>query len=167
MIALQTPTQNERRAVMNIVPGDFSDPRIIELLSIHLTAARAESPPCSVHALDLTGLQTPDISFWAAWDGEVLMGIGALKQLTPDHSEVKSMHTAEALRGRGAGSAMLRHIIGAARARGHSRISLETGSMAYFEPARALYRRQGFKEYEPFADYGPDPNSVFMTLELG
>jgi putative acetyltransferase len=151
---------------MNIVPGDFSDPRVIDLLRIHLTAARAESPPCSVHALDLAGLQTPDISFWATWDGEMLMGVGALKHLTPDHGEVKSMHTPEAMRGRGAGSAMLRHIIVTANARGYSRLSLETGSMAYFQPARALYQRHGFKECEPFAGYVLDPNSVFMTLEL-
>ena len=151
---------------MKIIPGDFCDPRVIDLLRIHLATARAESPRCSAHALDLDGLNGPDISFWAGWDGERPMGVGALRRLTPDHGEVKSMHTPEAVRGKGAASAMLRHIIATAQARGYARLSLETGSMAYFEPARALYRRHGFKECEPFADYRPDPNSTFMTLDL-
>jgi putative acetyltransferase len=153
-------------AVMNIIPGDLSDQRVIDLLRAHLTAARAASPPRSAHALDLTGLRSPDISFWAGWDGERLMAIGALMRLAADHGEVKSMHTAQAARGWGAGSAMLAHIIAAAEARGYRRLSLETGSMAYFQPARALYQRHGFRPCEPFADYGLDPNSVFLTLEL-
>ncbi len=94
------------------------------------------------------------------------MGVGALKELQPDHGEVKSMHTAEAMRGRGAGSAMLGHIVATARARGYGRLSLETGVMDYFRPARALYRRHGFTGCAPFGDYAPDPNSVFMTLAL-
>lgn len=152
---------------MNIVPGDLTDPRVIELLRAHLTRARAVTPPGSSHALDLSGLQAPDIWFWAAWEGDALLGVGALKELAPDHGEVKSMHTAEAARGRGVGTAMLRHIIAAARERGHARLSLETGAMAYFHAAAALYRRHGFVECGPYAHYRPDPNSVFMTLELG
>lgn len=151
---------------MNIIPGDFSDPRIIALLRLHLTRAQAVTPPESVHALGLAALQRPEISFWAAWDGEALLGVGALKQLTPCHGEVKSMHTAEAMRGRGVGSAMLRHIIAAAKARGCTRLSLETGAMDYFRSARALYRRHGFTECGPFGEYVLDPNSVFMTLTL-
>jgi len=151
---------------MNIFPGDLTDRRVVDLLHAHLTAARAASPPRSAHALDLTGLRSPDISLWAGWDGERLMVIGALMRLAADHGEVKSMHTAQAARGRGAGSAMLRHIIAAAQARGYGRLSLETGSMVYFRPARALYRRHGFRECEPFAGYRLDPNSVFMTLDL-
>ena len=116
--------------------------------------------------MDLAGLRAPDITFWAAWEGERLVGIGALRRLTADHGEVKSMHTPEAMRGRGAGSAMLRHIIAAARERGYARLSLETGSTPYFDAARALYRRHGFTECGPFAVYCPDPNSVFMTLRL-
>ncbi len=151
---------------MKIVPGDFSDPRVVDLLRIHTTTARAQSLPCSAHALDLEELKAPEISFWAVWDGGTLMGIGALKELDPAHGEVKSMHTPEAMRGRGAGRAMLRHIIANARTRGYARLSLETGSMAYFEPARALYLRHGFTECEPFAGYVLDPNSVYMTLAL-
>jgi putative acetyltransferase len=151
---------------MRIVQGDFSDPRVIDLLHIHLTSARAETAPGSAHALDLTGLQSPDISFWTIWDDETLLGFGALKRLSADHGEVKSMHTAQPMRGRGVGSAMLRHIIATARARGMSRLSLETGSWEYFWPARALYKSHGFVECPPFADYVLDPNSVFMSLDL-
>lgn len=125
---------------MRIIQGDFSDPRVIDLLHIHLTSARAETPPCGAHALNLTGLQSHDISFWTIWDDETLLGVGALKRHSADHGEVKSMHTAQAVRGRGAGSAMLRHIIATARASGMSRLSLETGASEYFRPARALYR---------------------------
>jgi putative acetyltransferase len=152
--------------MMRIIQGDFSDPRVIDLLHIHLTSARAETAAGSAHALDLTRLQAPDVSFWTIWDDETLLGVGALKRLSADHGEVKSMHTAQSMRGRGVGSAMLRHIIEAARGSGMSRLSLETGSWEYFRPARALYRSHGFVECPPFADYVLDPNSVFMSLDL-
>ena len=151
---------------MQIVEGGLDDPRVIELLHTHLVRAAAETAPGSAHALDLSGLRSADISFWSAWDGGSLLGVGALKQLSPDHGEVKSMHTAEAMRRRGVGAAVLRHIIASARARGMSRLSLETGAWPYFAPARALYARHGFVECPPFGDYRPDPNSVFMTLAL-
>jgi putative acetyltransferase len=151
---------------MNIVEGDLRDPRIVALLRDHLARSRAESPPCSAHALDVAGLQAPEIAFWAMWDGDDLVGVGALKQLSADHGEVKSMHVAAAQRGSGAGSAMLRHIIAAAQARGMTRLSLETGASGYFEPAQALYARHGFRPCDPFADYRADPNSVFLTLDL-
>ena len=151
---------------MRIVEGDFSDPRVTALLNIHLTTARVETAPGSVHALDLTGLQSPDINFWTIWDDETLLGIGALKWLSGDHGEIKSMHTAQSVRGRGVGSAMLRHIIATARGSGMARLSLETGSWDYFEPARALYRSHGFVECPPFGDYVGDPNSVFMSIDL-
>ena len=139
---------------------------MIALLQTHLTRARAETARGSAHALDVSGLKSPDVTFWSAWDGDALLGVGALKALSPEHGEVKSMHTAEAMRGRGVGSAILRHIIAAARERGMSRVSLETGSWPYFAPARALYARHGFVECAPFGDYRPDPNSVFMTLDI-
>jgi putative acetyltransferase len=152
--------------MMRIVEGDLRDPRVVDLLHIHLTSARAETAPGSAHALDLTGLQSPDISFWTIWDDETLVGVGALKRLSADHGEVKSMHTAQSMRGKGAGTAILRHIIVTARASGISRLSLETGSWEYFRPARAFYRSHGFVECPPFADYVLDPNSVFMSLDL-
>lgn len=103
---------------MRIVEGDLDDPRVIELLEIHLTSARAQTAPGSAHALELTGLKSPDISVWTIWENATLIGVGALKRLADHHGEVKSMHTARAMRGKGAGSAMLRHIIAAAKAGG-------------------------------------------------
>jgi putative acetyltransferase len=151
---------------MRIIDGDFTDARVLDLLRIHLASSRANTAPGSAHALDVTGLQTPEISFWTIWEGETLLGCGALKRLAPDHGEVKSMHTAQAIRRKGVGSAMLHHIVATARARSMSRLSLETGSWDHFAPARALYARHGFVVCGPFANYALDPNSVFMTLEL-
>ncbi|HUI94659.1 MAG TPA: GNAT family N-acetyltransferase [Xanthobacteraceae bacterium] len=151
---------------MRIIPGDLADPRVINLLRIHLAIARTHTAPGSVHALDLAGLQAPDIAFWTIWADETLAGCGALKRLAADHGEVKAMHTAEAMRRKGAGSAMLRHIIATARARGVLRLSLETGSWDFFRPAHAFYARHGFIACPPFADYVLDPNSIFMTLDL-
>jgi len=113
---------------MRIINGDFTDARVLDLLRIHLTNARAQTAPGSAHALDVAGLQAPGISFWTVWDGDTLLGCGALKRLAADHGEVKSMHTAQAMRRNGVGSAMLAHIIATARAGGMSRLSLETGS---------------------------------------
>ena len=153
--------------MIRITNGDLEDPRVIDLLNVHLTTARAETARGSAHALDVAGLRSPDVEFWSIWDDEELLGIGALKRLSPDHGEVKSMHTASSARRKGVGSAMLRHIIAAARARDFARLSLETGSWEYFLPARAFYQSHGFEECPPFAGYVPDPNSVFMTLDLG
>ena len=152
--------------MIRVTPGGLDDLCVVELLGAHLANSRAQTAPGSAHALNLAGLRSPDISFWTMWDDEALLGVGALKRLSPDHGEVKSMHTAQWARRRGAGSAMLRHIIAAARASGFSRLSLETGSWEYFHPARALYRSRGFVECPPFAGYAPDPNSVFMSLDL-
>src|ERR1051326_1136659 len=153
--------------MMRIIAGDFRDPRVLDLVHMHLTSARAETAPGSAHALDLAGLEAPEISFWTIWDGAALIGMGALKRLSVDHGEVKSMHTVPGMRRKGTGTAMLRHIIAVARASGMSRLSLETGSWDYFRPARAFYRRHGFVECPPFGEYAPDPNSVFMSLNLG
>ena len=151
---------------MRIVEGGLDDPRVIELLQTHLARARAETARGSAHALDVSGLRSPEVTFWSAWEGDALAGVGALKVLSAEHGEVKSMHTAEAMRRRGIGGAILRHIIAAARARGMSRLSLETGSWPYFAPARALYAKHGFVACAPFGDYRPDPNIVFMTRAL-
>ena len=151
---------------MHIVEGGLDDPRVVDLLHTHRIRARAETAPESAHALDASGLRAPELTFWSAWEGDAVVAVGALKRLSADHGELKSMYTAEAARGRGVGSAMLRHIMAAARAGGMARLSLETGSWPYFAPARALYSRHGFVECQPFGDYRPDPNSVFMTLAL-
>ena len=151
---------------MQIRDGGLDDERVVALLHAHLAWTQAQSPPESVHALDLSGLRSETISFWSAWDGDAVAGVGALKRLSPTHGEIKSMHTAAAMRGRGVASAMLAHILAEARARGLGRVSLETGSMDMFAPARALYRGYGFEKCAPFGDYREDPHSVFMTLDL-
>ena len=124
------------------------------------------SPPESVHALDLAALRRPEITFWTAWDDGALLGCGALKELDRAHGEVKSMRTAANQRRKGVARAMLEHIVAEARARSYARLSLETGSMAAFLPARRLYEGFGFTYCAPFADYTDDPNSVFMTRTL-
>jgi putative acetyltransferase len=154
---------------MHIVEGGLDDPRVIALLLTHVERARAETARGSAHALDLSGLRAPDVAFWSAWDSgarQALLAVGALRALSDAHGEVKSMHTAEAVRGRGVGAAVLRHIVAHAESRGMTRVSLETGAWPYFAAARALYHREGFVECAPFGDYHEDPNSVFMTLTL-
>jgi putative acetyltransferase len=145
---------------------DLTGPEVIELLADHLREMHVHSPPESVHALDLDGLRKPEITFWSVWAGEQLVGCGALKELDKEHGEIKSMRTAPEFRGMGAGKLMLRHILAEAEKRGYKRLSLETGSMAAFEPARQLYASHGFENCGPFADYILDTNSVFMTREL-
>ncbi len=151
---------------MKIIDGGLDDPRVVAILRHHHATCHAVTPAGSAHALDLSGLRVPAIRFWSVWDGETVLGVGALKRLSDDHGEVKSMHTTEAARRRGVGSAMVRHIVAAGRSEGLRRLSLETGSFDFFAPARALYARHGFVECGPFGDYRPDPNSTFMTLGL-
>ena len=151
---------------MKIELDDLSRPAIHALLEEHMRHMHSLGPPESVHALDLDRLRAPGITFWSVWDGETLLGCGALSQLDPRHGEVKSMRTPEAQRGRGAGRALLMHIIDVARGRGYERLSLETGSVAAFVPAHRLYESAGFMRSVPFASYVEDVNSVFMTLVL-
>ena len=153
--------------------GEFivaiDDPQSAEvraLLDKHLAFASKHGPPEDMHALDITELLAENVSFFSIREDGELLGVGALKQLDELHAEVKSMHSAEEVRGRGVGRALVDHLVEVARARGCRRVSLETGSMAAFAPARALYASAGFDTCEPFAEYGPSPNSVFMTLDL-
>ena len=151
---------------MKIEIDDLSRPAIHALLEEHLRNMHELGPPESVHALDLDKLRRPDITFWTAWEGDVLLGCGALLEMNRRHGEVKSMRTPQALRRTGAGRALLTHIIDTARARGYERLSLETGSVAAFEPAHRLYESAGFTRTGPFGAYVEDVNSVFMTLAL-
>ena len=151
---------------MDIRSGDLTDQRILALLRHHFGWCHAVTPPGSAHVFDVSRLAAPGVDFWAAWDGEDLLGLGAMKLLDCGHGEVKSMHVAEQARGRGVGGAILRHIVAASKARGIKRLSLETGSFAEFAPAVALYKAHGFTECPPFGDYRPDPNSVFLTRAL-
>lgn len=151
---------------MHIIEDDLSGPEIRALLETHFAGMLANSPEGSCHFLDFEGLRGPGVTFWSIWDGGDLMGCGALKEHDPAHGEIKSMRTHEAHLRRGAGGAMLEHIIGTAKARGYHRLSLETGSSPAFDPAHALYLRYGFEYCGPFADYKQDPFSRFMTLTL-
>jgi len=156
-----------------ITPGDLDDPRVLALLAEHFAGMAAHSPPQSIHALDLSGLRRPDITFWTIWNDDPvparreLLGCGALRELDPHHGEIKSMRTAAAHLRRGVGSMILQHIIAEARRRGYRRLSLETGSGPAFAAAHALYTRFNFTPCGPFADYPTDdPFSRFMTLEV-
>jgi putative acetyltransferase len=145
---------------------DLRGPEIIALLKDHLEDMHASSPEESCHALDLDGLRKPDVTFWTAWEGDVLIGCGALKELDSTQAEIKSMRTVAAQRGRGVASAVMGKIVSEAVERGYARLSLETGSGDFFAPARALYEKFGFVECRPFGDYRDDPHSYFMTREL-
>ena len=151
---------------MKIELDNLSRPAIHALLNEHLRSMYELSPPESVHAFDLEKLRKPGITFWSAWEGPLLLGCGALKELDHRHGEVKSMRTPTALRRRGAGRAILAHIIEVARSRSYERLSLETGAHEAFKPAQRLYESFGFGFCGPFGDYREDPNSVFMTMRL-
>jgi putative acetyltransferase len=151
---------------VKILVDDLTRPEVAALLEEHLEEMRAVSPPESKHALDLEGLQHPDVTFWTVWDGGALLGCGALRELDPSHGEIKSMHTASAHQGRGVGARLVEHVVAEARRRGYGRVSLETGSDEHFAPARRLYARHGFVPCAPFADYPEDHHSVHLTRVL-
>ncbi|MFT4399839.1 GNAT family N-acetyltransferase [Bacillus sp. SW14] len=139
---------------------------VISFVNEHLHSMTLMSPPESIHALDAERLRGPEMTFWSAWEGNELAGCGALKELDSRNGEIKSMRTAASHLRKGVAKQVLKHILSEARKRDYERVSLETGSMASFEPARKLYESFGFQYCEPFADYVEDPNSVFMTKKL-
>ncbi len=146
---------------------DLSSAAIVALLEEHLAEMVVVTPePESRHALDLDGLRAPGITFWSVRDGDALVGCGAIKRLDDAHAELKSMRTTRTRQGGGIGSMLLTHILDEARSMCFARMSLETGSAPFFAPARRLYEKFGFTYCGPFADYRPDPNSVFMTRTL-
>ena len=151
---------------MLIKTDDLTGPEIATLLREHLTSMHMHSPPESVHALPIERLRSPEITFWSAWEDGALMGCAALKALDAQHGEIKSMRTSSGHLRKGVARALLHYIIAEAQRRRYTRLSLETGSIEAFAPARQLYASFGFTYCEPFADYVEDPNSVFMTKEL-
>ena len=151
---------------MNIRLDDLRGPAVIQLLREHLRDVRMHSPPESSHALDLEGLRSPDVTFWSVWEDGELLGGGALKELAPRHGEIKSMRTAASHLRKGVASHLVRYIVDEARRRSYRRLSLETGSMDAFAPARIFYASFGFEFCAPFADYVEDSHSLFMTREL-
>ena len=151
---------------MEIRLDDLTGADVAKLIGEHLLNMTLNSPPESIHALNLDQLQKPEITFWSAWEGKEILGCGALKELDHQHGEIKSMRTASLHLRKGVAKRMLQHIVEEAKQRGYNRLSLETGSMDAFEPARRLYASFGFRYCQPFSDYTEDPNSVFMTKEL-
>jgi len=149
-----------------IAADDPRRPDIRALLTRHRAVMLAQTPPEHAYALDAAGLLDPAVTLYSYRQDGTLLGIGAIKQLDPQHAEIKSMHTAEAVRGRGIGRAMLTHLLGVARVRGLRRVSLETGTSQAFAAARALYDRAGFVPCGPFSDYQPSDDNCFMTLSL-
>ena len=149
-----------------IKTGDFEDDRVKALLARHLEGMHANSPLGHVFALDWSGLQAPEISFYTLWEGEELLGFGALKELDPCSGEIKSMRTADAHLRKGIAATILDHIIAEARKRGYTRLSLETGSGPPFEPALALYRKRGFTNGDAFGGYEKSPFNQFLHLDL-
>ncbi|WP_229855935.1 GNAT family N-acetyltransferase [Nocardioides flavus (ex Wang et al. 2016)] len=151
---------------MQISRADFADPRLAAFLQAHLDDMEPTAPPESRHALDLAALQGHGVRLWVGTEGGDLVGTAALAALEGRHEELKSMRTAPQVRGRGVATRMLDHVLADARSRGVERVSLETGSMAFFEPARRFYARAGFVVCPPFGAYADDPLSTFMTLDL-
>jgi putative acetyltransferase len=151
---------------ITIKTDDIRGAHTIALLEAHRQSMFEHSPPECVFALDLDGLRQPEVTLWSAWEGEDLLGCGALKELGAHQAEIKSMRTAADHLRKGVAAKLLQHIIAVARSRGYTQLYLETGPVAAFAPARALYERQGFATCGPFADYVEDPYSVFMCLDL-
>ena len=151
---------------MLIREDDLTGDEIINFLREHLDEMHEITPPESIHTLDLEALRSPDITFWTVWEGEELLGCGALKELDTKSGEIKSMRTAVAHRGQGVASMILQHILVEAGKRNYLRLNLETGALPAFEPARCFYLSHGFEYRSPFADYTEDPNTVFMTRLL-
>ena len=151
---------------MEIRTDDPRRPPVTRLLEDHLADLHKHSPPESTHALDIDELASPAVTFWTAWDGNELLGCGALLELDPHHGEIKSMRTDPRHVRKGVGRRLLQHIIDESRRRAYRRLSLETGSQPVFAPAHALYASFGFTQCEPFGSYRPDPNSLFMSREL-
>ena len=149
-----------------IRPGDFDDPQVRELLRLHLAGMHDSSPPGTVYALDLSGLLRPDIALYTLWERDVLLGCGALRELSTEAGEIKSMRTHPAHLRKGVAKRLLDHIVGVARARGYHTLSLETGSGPAFEAATIMYRSAGFREGEPFGDYTPSEFNRFSHLSL-
>jgi putative acetyltransferase len=149
-----------------IIEDDLRGAAVIELLAFHLAEMHALSPACKIHAMPVERLRQPDVTFYSAWDGDALAAVGALREIDASRGELKSMRAAPAYRGKGAGEAILRHLVAEAERRGYAWLGLETGRPGAWGPARALYRKHGFAECEDFGDYVGDEFSLCMSRAL-
>jgi putative acetyltransferase len=151
---------------MDIRVGELKNEDVISLLKEHHEDMLIHSPPESVHALDLSALEAPNITFWSFWLDNKLAGVGALKEINKTHGEIKSMRTSSDHLRKGIAGKLLNHIINQANIRSYNRLSLETGTMDVFLPAQKLYQQFGFEACQPFGNYKEDPYSMFMTKNL-
>ena len=151
---------------MNSIENNFDDTQVNDLLNKHFIELRSVSPEGSTHVLDIDGLKDPSIKFWSLWENNELMGCGALKFLDENHGEFKSIRIADKFRGKGFGIKVIEHLISQAQKLKIKKLSIETGAGVFFEPARKLFARCGFKKCEPFAHYKKDANSCYYNLEL-
>ena len=151
---------------MKSIENNFDHPEVNELLKKHFIELRSVSPEGSAHVLDIPGLKVPTIRFWSLWDGNELIGCGALKFLDKKHGEFKSIRVADKFKKRGMGKKIISHLIDQAKQIGIKKLSIETGSGKFFEPARELFKKFGFKNCKPFAHYKKDPNSCYFSLEI-
>jgi putative acetyltransferase len=161
------PTSSGAMPELVIAPDDPCSEDVRALLGAHLAFSRRVTPPGHVHALDVDGLLEPAVTFFSARRDGLLLGVGAIKRLSPDHAELKSMHTSETARRQGVASALVAHLLAFAATSNYARVSIETGTMDAFAPARSLYAKFGFVPCEPFASYTANPHSTCMTISLG
>ena len=152
--------------IMKSIENNFAEAQVNELLTKHFIELRSVSPKGSTHVLNIPGLKDPSIRFWSLWDGEDLIGCGALKLLDKEHGEFKSIRVADKYRKSGMGEKIISHLIDQAQQIGIKKISTETGAGEFFDPARKLFKKFGFKNCKPFAHYKKDPNSCYYTLNI-
>ena len=150
--------------MLKSIEGNFDNPEVHELLIKHFIELRSVSPEGSAHVLDIAGLKDPSIKFWSLWDGDDLMGSGALKFLNQEHGEFKSIRVSDKFKGKGNGSKVINHLINEAKKLHVKRLSLETGAGNFFLAARKLFNKCGFETCEPFSHYKNDVNSIYMTM---
>ena len=149
--------------MLKSIEGNFDNPEVHEFLINHFIELRSVSPKGSAHVLDIAGLKDPTIKFWSLWEGNDLMGSGALKFLDKEHGEFKSIRVSNNFRGKGNGIKVINHLINEAKKLNIKRLSLETGAGKFFEPARKLFKNCDFEPCEPFAHYKEDKNSIYLT----
>ena len=149
---------------MKSIEGNFDNSEVLELLNKHFIELRSVSPEGSAHVLDIEGLNDQNIKFWSLWEGNLLMGCGALKFLNKEHGEFKSIRVEDRFRKKDNGIKILKHLIFEAKKLNIKRISVETATGDFFTPARKLFNKCGFKLCKPFAHYKEDPNSCYMSM---
>ena len=150
--------------MLKSIEGNFDNSEVNELLTKHFVELRAASPEGSAHVLDIPGLKIPSIKFWSLWDDKKLIGCGALKFLSKEHGEFKSIRIHDKFRKQGYGINVINHLINEAKKLEIKRLSIETGAGDFFIPARKLFEKTGFTKCEPFAHYKEDVNSVYLTM---